>query len=132
MTGLAGGAAVGGARALGGGALGAVRSGTAMGSAASAAYQLGRETEATPTVGAGLAGVARAASNTAKSRIGGALGTGEAAAARRQAAWHASHQHSPSPGSGGGAPRAAEGATDTRTVHTRRHHPPDPNPTQPP
>src|SRR3546814_907341 len=66
MTMLAGGAAVGGARALGGGALGAVRSGTAMGSAASAAYQLGRETAATPTVGAGLAGVARAASNTAK------------------------------------------------------------------
>src|SRR3546814_21035265 len=52
MTMLAGGAAVGGARALGGGALGAVRSGTAMGSAASAAYQLGRETAATPTVGA--------------------------------------------------------------------------------
>src|SRR3546814_8985730 len=42
---LAGGAAVGGARALGGAALGAVRAGTSMGSAASAAYSLGKRSE---------------------------------------------------------------------------------------
>src|SRR3546814_8268771 len=121
MTGLAGGAAVGGARALGGGALGAVRSGTAMGSAASAAYQLGRETAATPTVGAGLAGVARAASNTAKSRIGGALGIGEAAAGGRQAAWHAINQNSPSPASGGGETGAPAWARAMRPEQSSRH-----------
>ena len=72
---LAGGAAVGGARLLGGAALGAVRSGTAMGSAASASYQMGRETAAKPTVGAGMAGVARAAGNAARARASCFRGT---------------------------------------------------------
>lgn len=121
MTMLAGGAAVGGARALGGAALGAVRSGTAMGSAASAAYQLGRETAATPTAGAGLAGVARAAGNTAKSRIGGALGIGEANAGGRQAAWSAINQNSPSPASGGGETGAPAWARAMRTEQSSRH-----------
>ena len=107
---LAGGAAVSGARALGGAALGAVRSGTAMGSAASAAYQLGRETAATPSVSAGLAGVARAAGNTAKSRLSGALGIGEAAAGGRQAAWNGINQNSPSP-----APNSTGGGGETGT-----------------
>lgn len=106
VTMLAGGAAVGGARALGGAAMGALRSGTAMGSAASSAYQFGRETAATPSVGAGLGGVARAAGNAARVRASGALGLGEAAAGGRQTAWNAlNQQNAPSPapiGAGGG------------------------------
>jgi type IV secretion system protein TrbL len=130
VTMLAGGAAAGGARALGGAALGAVRSGTAMGSAASTAYQVGRETAATASVGAGLGGVARAAGNAAKSRASSALGMGEAAAGGRQAAWNAlnqnSTQNSPSsqggPGGGGetGTPAWARAMHDQQTSRHRR------------
>ena len=59
---------------LGGGALGAIRAGTSMGSAASTAYTLGKETAASPTMAAGLGGVARAAGNAARERMSGALG----------------------------------------------------------
>jgi type IV secretion system protein TrbL len=125
VTMLAGGAAFGSARALGGAALGAVRSGAAMGSAASAAYQLGRETAATPSVGTGLAGVARAAGNTAKSRVSGALGIGEAATSGRQAAWSAINQNSPSPApnsaAGGGETGAPAWARAMRAEQSSRH-----------
>ncbi|MGE3147380.1 MAG: P-type conjugative transfer protein TrbL [Pseudorhodoplanes sp.] len=127
VTMLAGGAAVGGARALGGAALGAVRSGTAMGSAASTAYSLGKETAAKPTVGAGMAGVARAAGNAARSRASGALGLGEASSSGRQAAWNALNQNSPSPaptgpGGGGetGTPAWARAMRDQQTSRHRR------------
>ncbi|WP_232494860.1 P-type conjugative transfer protein TrbL [Novosphingobium kaempferiae] len=90
---LAGGAAVGGARLAGGAALGAVRSGTAMGSGASAAFKMGRETAGKPTIGAGLAGVAQAAGNAAKGRVSAALGLGEAASSGRQAVWSALNQN---------------------------------------
>ena len=89
ITMLAGGAAVGGARALGGAALGAVRAGTSMGSAASTAYSLGKETAPAPTIAAGLGGVARAAGNAARERASSALGLGEAASQGRAAAWNA-------------------------------------------
>jgi type IV secretion system protein TrbL len=128
VTMLAGGAAVSGARALGGAALGAVRSGTAMGSAASTAYSLGKETAAKPTVGAGMAGVARAAGNAARSRASGALGLREAASSGRQAAWNALNQpNSPSPSSGGpggggetGTPAWARAMRDQQTSRHRR------------
>ncbi|WP_242129296.1 P-type conjugative transfer protein TrbL [Sphingobium sp. Sx8-8] len=126
VTMLAGGAAVGGARLAGGAALGAVRSGTSMGSAASAAYGLGKETAAKPSVGAGLAGVARAAGNAAKARAGGALGLGEAAASGRQAVWNALNQNSPSPapsgpGGGGETGGAPAWARSMRAEQTMRH-----------
>src|SRR3546814_20343638 len=77
-----------------------------MGSAASTAYQLGRETASSPSVGAGLGGIARAAGNAARSRASGTLGLGDAAAEGRQAAWNAvNRQNSPPPapsGTGGG------------------------------
>src|SRR3546814_17856350 len=79
VTMLAGGAAVGGARALAGATLGAVRAGTAMGSTASTAYTLGKETAPAPTMAAGLGGVALAAGNAARERASGALCLGEAA-----------------------------------------------------
>lgn len=123
MTMLAGGAAAGGARAVGGAALGAVRAGTAMGSAVSTAYQLGRDTAATPSVGAGLAGVARAAGNAARSRASSAMGLGEAAAGGKQAAWAALNetgsQGSSSGGETGGAPAWARAM---QSQQTSRHH----------
>lgn len=120
---LAGGAAVGGARLLGGAALGAVRSGTAMGSAASASYQMGRETAAKPTVGAGMAGVARAAGNAARARASGALGLGEAAASGRQAAWKALNDQPPAStsASGGDAQGAPAWARSLRSEQASRH-----------
>lgn len=119
---LAGGAAAGGARAIGGAALSAVSSGTAMGSAASTAYQLGRETAASPSAGAGITGMARAAGNAARSRASSALGLGEAAADGRQAAWDALNQNSPSPKPGGGETSGAPAwAREMRTEQTSRH-----------
>lgn len=126
ITMLAGGAAVGGARALGGAALGAVRSGTAMGSAASTAYSLGKEAAASPSVGAGLGGVARAAGNAARSRASGALGLGEAAASGRQAAWNALNRNSTqgssaSPGGGETSGRAPGWARAMQAEQSSRH-----------
>ncbi|HEX7853642.1 MAG TPA: P-type conjugative transfer protein TrbL [Sphingobium sp.] len=98
---LAGGAAIGGARMAGGAALGAIRAGTAMGSAASTAYQLGQEGAGSSSVSAGLAGVARAAGNMARSKMSGSFGFADAAASGRQAAWDAmnnTNSGAPSPG----------------------------------
>lgn len=89
ITMLAGGATVAGARALGGAALGAVRAGTSMGSAASTAYTLGKETAAAPTMDAGMSGVARAAGNAARTSVSNAFGLREAASQGRAAAWNA-------------------------------------------
>lgn len=121
MTMVAGGAAVGGARALGGAAMGAVRAGTAMGSAASTAYALGKETAATPSAGAGLAGVARAAGNTMRDKASGALGLGEAAASGREAAWNALSGRSPPQATAGAAPVVPPWAQAMRAEHSSRH-----------
>ena len=123
ITMLAGGAAVGGARALGGAALGAVRAGTSMGSAASTAYSLGKETAPAPTMAAGLGGVARAAGNAARERASSALGLGEAASQGRAAAWNALNRTSSGDTSQGpssdGAPAWARAM---RGQQTARHH----------
>jgi type IV secretion system protein TrbL len=123
ITMLAGGAAVGGARALGGTALGAVRAGTSMGSAASTAYSLGKETAPAPSMAAGLGGVARAAGNAARERASSALGLGEAASQGRAAAWNALNRTN-----GDTNPQFAESdsapawARAMRGQQTARHH----------
>ncbi|AXB75868.1 P-type conjugative transfer protein TrbL [Novosphingobium sp. P6W] len=122
---MAGGAAVAGARLAGGTALGAVRSGTAMGSAASSSYRAGQEAAGKPSVGAGLAGVARAAGTAAKSRAAGAMGLGQAAPPEAQAASDASGQQAlaanPSGGSSqGGAPAWARSLRAEQTSRHRR------------
>src|SRR3546814_4081706 len=76
-------------RSLAAAGLGAVRAGTAMGSAASTAYTLGQEGAGSSSVGAGLGGVASAAGSAARSRMTAALGLGEAAESGRQAAFNA-------------------------------------------
>jgi type IV secretion system protein TrbL len=87
---LGGAGAVGAARGLTGGALGAIRAATTMGSAASTAYKLGQETSGAATVGAGLGGVAMAARSAIAQRASNASGIGQAAEHGRQAAWRAS------------------------------------------
>lgn len=124
VTMLAGGATIGAARAIGGSALGAVRAGTSMGSAASTAYTLGRDTARSPTTAAGLGGVARAAGNAAHDRASSALGLGEAASSGRTAAWNALNRSgaaepASSTAVGEGAP---EWARSMRAQQNARHH----------
>jgi type IV secretion system protein TrbL len=69
--------------------LGAVRAGTAMGSAASTAYGLGQEAAGSSSVGAGMSGIAKAAGSAMRRRASGALGVREAAESGRAAAWSA-------------------------------------------
>jgi type IV secretion system protein TrbL len=121
---VAGGAAMGGARALGGAALGAVRSGTAMGSAASTAYGLGQEAAGNSSVGAGLSGVTKAAGNAVRAKASEALGIGEAASSGRQAAWNALNDTKTSPGqaqAGGGNDAAPAWARAMRAEQSSRH-----------
>ena len=122
VTMLAGGAAVGAAGAVGGVALGAVRAGTSMGSAASTAYTLGKETATTPSVGAGLGGVARAAGNAARMRMSSALGLGDASGSGRQAAWNALNETSRPASEGAGAANAPAWAQSLRADQAARHH----------
>jgi len=120
---LAGGGGVAGARAVAGAALGAVRAGTAMGSAASTAYALGQETAASPSVGAGLGGVARAAGNAARATASNALGIGEAAAEGRTAAWNALNEGGARPASSPEADQNVPGwARAMRSQQSARHH----------
>ncbi len=128
---LAGGAALGGARAvgaLGSGGMAAIRAGTAMGSAASTAYQLGEATSgATGVAGiaAGLGGVARAGAGavaqgarSVASRTANSLS--QSARTGREAAWRATGG---SPGSGGSPSSVAEArpsAADSAPQWARR------------
>jgi len=108
---LAGGAAMAGAGMVAGGGLAAIRAGTALGSAASTAFQLGRATSGASGMAgaaAGMGGVARAtggaATQGARSAAGRAAGSlKQNADAGRRGAWTAT----------GGAPTAAmsEGAS---------------------
>jgi len=112
---------VGGARMAASGAMGAVRAGTAMGSAASTAYALGKETAARPSVAAGLGGVAQAAGNAARSRVSGALGVGEAAQSDRKAAWNALNETPPATSSSGNSEGMPAWAQALRAEQTSRH-----------
>ncbi|MGT2514465.1 P-type conjugative transfer protein TrbL [Sphingomonas panni] len=114
---LAGGAAVGGARALAGAALGAVRAGTAMGTAASSAAQFGRETG-----GSAVGGMAAAAKGAAAQKIESTLGLGAAAERGRNAAWSALHRTpGASPGTSGGDGGMPAWARAMREQQTSRH-----------
>ena len=121
---VAGGAAVGGARMLAGGGLGAMRAGTAMGSGAATAYQLGKETSGQSGIAgvrAGIVGITGATTDYAKQRSG----LGAAAEGGRQAAWRGG-KAAPGPSGEGGqsSPSAAETpawARRLRSEQTGRH-----------
>jgi type IV secretion system protein TrbL len=86
---VGGAAALSGGRALAGAGMGAIRAGTAMGSAASTAYKLGQETSGSSSVGAGIGGMATAAKGAAAQKMSGAFGIADAAQSGRNAAWEA-------------------------------------------
>ena len=122
---LGGAGAAGAARAIAGGGLGAIRAGTAMGSAARTAYTFGQEGAGSSSVGAGLGGVARAAGGAARSRMSAAFGIGEAAESGRQAAWQALNPKSDT----GAAPGATATGGDVpgwaramKAQQSARHH----------
>jgi type IV secretion system protein TrbL len=95
---VGGGAAVAGSRAIAAGGIGALRAGTAMGSAASTAYKLGQETSGSSTIGAGLSGVASAAGHAARDKLSSASGLGAAAERGERAALLAGARTSTSTG----------------------------------
>ncbi|MBC9030844.1 P-type conjugative transfer protein TrbL [Sphingomonas sp. JC676] len=118
---IGGGALAGAGRMAGGTALGAVRAGTTMGSAASTAYQLGQETSGTKAVGAGLAGVANAAKGAAARHIGAPLG--DAASRGRDMAWNAgTTSGSPAPAGNSAQDKAPDWARKLRSEQSARHH----------
>ncbi|WP_278392231.1 P-type conjugative transfer protein TrbL [Sphingobium yanoikuyae] len=121
---LGGGAAIGATRAVGGAALGAIRAGTTMGSAASASYQLGQTAAGSSSVGAGIGGMAQAASNAVRQKASAALGLSQAAERGRDAAWSALNGGANSNGSSSDA--AADGAPSwaqsLRRQQDSRHH----------
>lgn len=96
---VGGGAALAGGGAIASGAMGAIRAGTSMGSAASTAYKLGQDASQSPGIRAGLSGVAQAGAGALRaqaSRAVESLGIGEAAASGRRAAFDALTHRSPS------------------------------------
>lgn len=125
---LGGAAVMGAARTVGGGALGAIRAGTAMGSAASTAYTLGQEAAGATSVGAGLGGIARASGNAARTAASDTLGIRGAAERGRSAAWNAMSGAGRGGGSEDGsasaaAPGEAPGwAQRLRSEQAARHH----------
>ena len=121
---VGGGLAAGGARAIGGAGLGAVRAGTSMGSAASTAYRLGQETSGSPTVGAGLNGVASAGGAALKNKMANAGGLSAAAERGQRAALFAGSARSAAPTAGdASASDAAPGwARRLRAEQNARHH----------
>jgi type IV secretion system protein TrbL len=121
---LGGAGAIGAARGLAAAGLGAVRAGTAMGSAASTSYSLGQEAAGSSSVGAGMSGMARAAGGAARSRMSGALGLGEAAESGRQAAFNAmtGRNASSAGGESGGASAMPDWAQSMKAQASARHH----------
>jgi type IV secretion system protein TrbL len=120
---VGGGAAMGASRVIGGGAMGALRAGTAMSAAASTAYKLGQETSGSPTIAAGLGGVARATGAAARDRAEDIGGLGAAAERGRRAAFDAGASGGES-GSGAAPAEAAapQWARRLRAEQAARHH----------
>jgi type IV secretion system protein TrbL len=102
----------------------ALRAGTALGTAGATAYQLGQEVSGSPTVGAGLAGVAGAAGHVARDRLSSATGLGGAAERGERAAFLAGARQGGAqlngrPEAGEEAPRWAR---QLRSESAGRHH----------
>lgn len=113
------GATVGAARAVGGTAIGAIRAGTAMGSAASTAAQLGRESGRS-----GLSGMATAARGAAAQKLSNAFGIKNAAERGRAAAVVAQTPNTTTASSTGNAATDAipAWAQRLRAEQSARHH----------
>jgi type IV secretion system protein TrbL len=117
---LAGGAALGTARGVAGGAVDSVRAGTSMGSAASTAYSIGQAGGGTSSVAAGLGGVTRAAGNALRSQAARILGLDEARSTGAEAGRSAFAGSSTSTAAAAANPPAW--AQALRSESTARHH----------
>ena len=96
-----------------------------MGAAASTAYKLGQETSGSPTVGAGLSGVAQATKGAARDRLSDIGGLGAAAERGERAALMAGARTSGGTGASGSSSAADEApgwARQLRTQQSARHH----------
>ena len=103
----------------------ALRAGTSMGSAASTAYRLGQESSGTKSVGAGLAGVARAGAAAARAKMSDAAGLGASAERGRRAAMLAGSSGAgsgPAASGGAAADEAPSWARRLRSEQNARHH----------
>jgi len=119
---LGGAGAIGAARGVITGGLGAVRAGTAMGSAARTAYGLSQEAAGSTSAGAGMAGVARAAGGAARAHLSTSFGLKEAARSGEAAAWRAM-TGTEAKGDAAPDPRAAPGwARSIKSEAAARHH----------
>jgi len=117
---IAGGAAVGAAGAVGGATLGAIRAGTSMGSAASTAARLGKESG-----GSAIGGMASAAKGAAAQKMESTFGIGAAAQRGRNAAWSAlnrSPASAPASAAGDASDGAPAWARSMRAQQSGRHH----------
>lgn len=117
---VGGGAAIAATRAAAGGGIGAVRAGTAMGSAASTAAKLGRETG-----GTNIGGMATAAKSAVAQGIENKLGLKAAASRGRHAAWavgtSGAGTSASAPGGGASGQSAPAWARQLRSQQTARH-----------
>ena len=136
---LAGGAGLAAARMAGSGGLAAIRAGTAMGSAASSAYQLGQATSGASGLGgvaAGMGGVARAGAGAVAQKVRSMAGRAgaslaERAQAGREGAWRATGGRptaamaeaaaTPPGGSPSGPPRWAQRLRTEQAARAHRH-----------
>lgn len=116
--------AVGAARSVGAAGLSALRAGTAIGSAGQAAYKLGQETSGSPSVGAGIKGMASAAKAASAETLKSAGGFKAAAQQGRQAAWtagQASHSAQGSAGTSASQETAPAWAQKLQSAQAARH-----------
>jgi type IV secretion system protein TrbL len=103
--------------------MGALRAGTALGSAARTSYRLGQETSGSDSVGAGLKGVGSAAASIARAKLGEAGGLAAAAESGRRAAMHAGSGAAAASQAGGGeASGVPQWARRLRSEQSARHH----------
>jgi len=97
-----------------------------MGAAASTSYRLGQETSGSPTIGAGIGGVASAASAAARQKIGSAGGISAAAEAGQRAALLAGATSSAAPKAAAATASDVRAAPDwarrLRSEQAARHH----------
>jgi len=120
---VAGGAAAAAARGTAGGAIGAIRAGTTVGTAAGQSYRMGQAEAGSDNVSAGMAGVARTAGHALREKASQGAGLNDARARGNDAAWAAAR---PGPQSQSAANDQAGSppswARQMRAEQSARHH----------
>jgi len=120
---VAGSAATAGARGAAGGAIGAIRAGTTVGTAAGQSYRMGQTESGSESMSAGMAGVARAAGHALREKASQSVGLNEARSRGNDAAWAAfrpAPQPQPTANDEPGSPPSW--AREMRAEQSARHH----------